>query len=287
MRKQAVVSGFALAIFVAQPLAAQTRPAAVAPPPAIAEAPASRALIRVDELEVELRALTNRLEIIEAELATQKEANARLARLFDESQARLAAASAAPEAPPSATNNPPITSVATAEATPPPSDAPPAATQAATPATTEPVKPAAETQAAAALPIAATEPQKAAPVLLAEARMHIQRGEFQNAEVKLNDIVEKQGDSPEAPEALWLLGETRFVQQAYAPAAQAYVAYLGKAPNGPRMPNAYVGLASAFRELGDNRQRCLALAEYTRRASNPTSVQRARADAEIARATCP
>ena len=273
-----------LTALMAQPVVAQTRPPVTVPAPAIVETPASRALIRVDELEVEFRALTNRLELIEAELATQKEANARLARLFDESQARLAAASNPSETPTNATENPPIPTVTT-ETAPTPTDAQPANPTPTPPVTAEQTQPPAATQAVTTPPPA--EPPKPAPVLLAEARLHIQRGEFQNAELKLNEIVENQADSPESPEALWLLGETRFVQQAYAPAAQAYVAYLGKAPNGPRMPNAYIGLASAFRELGDNRQRCLALAEYTRRAVNPTSVQRARADAEIARATCP
>jgi TolA-binding protein len=231
-----------------------------------------------------MRTLTNRVEILEAELASQKEANLRLARLIDENRALAATANQA-QAPTNGASEPTPAPTAT-DANPASSDTQAGSAPATLPASNEPTTPLPSAGGAVAAP-AVTEPPKPSPVLLAEARMHIQRGEFQIAEAKLNEIAENHGDSPEAPEALWLLGETRFVQQAFAPAAQAYVAYLGKSPNGPRMPNAYVGLASAFRELGDNRQRCLALAEYTRRATNPTSVQRARADAEIARAPCP
>lgn len=288
------LAGVTFAFSSVAAFAQTTRP--VAPMPSVQETPAARALVRIDGLEDQLRALTDRIERAEANLEQQKAENARLAHIIDELQAKTTTASPSEAANSNDTtagentatnaagaNETPVKAVEPEVQAPAAAPNPAPAIEATT--TTASATPAAATTPAPA-PVVQTPP-KTPQILLAEARLNIQRGEFQIAEEKLAQITENSPNAPEVLDAQWLLGETRYVQHAYAPAAQAYVAYLQKAPNGPKMPDALIKLASSFRELGDNRQRCLALSEYSRRTPNPTTVQKALAEAEIARGTCP
>jgi TolA-binding protein len=92
---------------------------------------------------------------------------------------------------------------------------------------------------------------------------------------------------PEGIEGRWLLGETRFVQSAWGPAAEAYLSYLEAAPQGGRASESLVRLAGAFGQLGNAKLRCSALDEFKRRTPNPDPTLKARADAEVARSPCP
>lgn len=252
----------------------------------VKETEASRALVRLDELEAQIRDLTNRVEILEAQ-------NSALKEQISQNSANIAAKPPANDAamPPQAAGSadtsaaPPATSTTTTD------NAVAAQTNAA-PVNTTAVSP----NSVAANPPA---PQNVQPVnppapavfnaakVLQTAKTQIQAGEYQNAEGLLTDFTTNHSDDANAPEAYWLLGETRYVQQAWAPAAQAYVAYLNKAPTGPKVPDVLVRIAGAFRELGDNNQRCKALNEYKKRAPNPSAILKARADAELAKAPCP
>ena len=252
------------------------------------ETEASRALVRLDELETQIRDLTNRVEILEAQNQALK--------------GELEQRNGSPDTAPTVANN------AAQEVSQPPMDAPAAAqTNEATPAiqtnnqaasvikqpaqnSVAPTTPAPATSAPIISPAVSAAPKPAvfdANKVLQTAKTKIQAGEYQNAEAILTDFTDNHADDANAPEAFWLLGETRYVQQAWAPAAQAYVAYLNKAPTGPKVPDVLVRIAGAFRELGDNGQRCKALNEYKRRAPNPSAILKARADAEMAKAPCP
>ena len=249
----------------------------------IKETEASRALVRLDALEAQIRDLTNRVEILEAQNSALK----------GELEQRKAP-----------TENVAPSNVAVPEVTPRPIDAPVAAPQADMQPATQINNQVANNQATSVNPPASStaSPATAASPLvsmvakpavfdankaLQSAKTKIQAGEYQNAEAILTDFTDNHADDANAPEAFWLLGETRYVQQAWAPAAQAYVAYLNKAPTGPKVPDVLVRIAGAFRELGDNGQRCKALNEYKRRAPNPSAILKARADAEMAKAPCP
>jgi TolA-binding protein len=142
--------------------------------------------------------------------------------------------------------------------------------------------PAASEPAPAAAPAPPPEPQ----AQLSQARRRLETGDFVAAETALTRLLESRPDAPEALEARWLLGETLYVQSAWGPAAQAYVAYLRAAPEGPWAPQALIRLAGSFREIGQVEQRCAALAEFRRRAPRPDPTLKARADAEAARAPC-
>lgn len=274
----------------------------IAPAP---ETPFARALVRLDDLEAQIRSLTNRLERAESELANQKNDNTRLAKLLDEAKAvNIVGASNPSPSEVSATENL-AEPVKTEPSKPPPEIAsnesavntgsgvpssipaaantivPNAAPQINKPA---PIPTPATAKAAMAPPPTAIV--KPAPILLSEAKLMLQRSEFASAETHLKLLTESYPDAGETPEGLWLLGETRFVQKAYNSAALAYVAYLGKAPNGPRVSDSLLRLSSSFREIGDNRQRCLAFKEYQKRTPNPTPLQTARANAELAKGPC-
>lgn len=282
------------AILAASPLSAQT----IEPPPSlpqvapIPETPIARALTRLDELEAQIRALTDRVERAEAEAASQKAENVRLARLIDENRANTLPQTASTETPaPAPIAEAATSAAATTQIAPNVAEvagsavaAPPAPTLAA--AEPAPIVAAPSQTPSQASPPAPSTPPKTAPVLLAEARLFLQRSEYRNAEGRLTTLTETYPDASESLEGLWLLGEARFVQKAYNAAALSYVAYLEKAPTGPRVSDSLVRLASSFREIGDNRQRCMALREYQRRTPNPTATQRARADAEQAKGAC-
>lgn len=238
---------------------AQTPASTPAAPPIIAQATetlSARTQIRLDQLTRELSEATGRIEALEAAVMAQKSENERLARLMDEARANVVAA---------ATTTEPVLSQTEA------------AELMATPATA----------LAQEMFVVAAPPPMAASVFLQNAQTALQSGNYAVAEANLTQLIWVHSASAEASEGRWLLGEARFVQAAWGTAAQAYVDYLKVSPNGSRATEALLRLAGSFRQLGDNRQRCVALAEFKRRAPRPDATLKARADAEIARMACP
>ncbi len=230
--------------------------------------PAARALVKIDALASEMQALTNRIEVLESELSKQKEENLRLAKLIDDANSKTIAKN-------ELQTGPTPDEIAKAQAA--------AISEIERQQNTQP-----KTEAINLPKEAPTPPApKTSEVLMREAQVLMQNGDYYNAELKLTELTEKHAGSKEYEDALWFLGETRFVQKAFAPSAQAYIAYLSKAPNGPRVTDSLVQLASSFRELGDNRQRCVALAEYNKRSNGASAALKARANIEIAKGKCP
>jgi TolA-binding protein len=241
------------------------QPAAVAGPtpvpvPVIAQAQetlSARTLVRLDQLTRELSETIGRVEALESASTALKADNERLATLLDASRAAQVAAPA-PVADAKIMSN--------AEA----------AAIMATPAGTE-----------TGMFVAPTPPPIVPAIMLVNAQTALQGGNYSVAEANLTQLIWVHPASPEASEGRWLLGEARYVQSAWGTAAQAYVDYLKASPQGPRASEALLRLAGSFRQLGDNRQRCIALAEFKRRAPRPDPTLKARADGEIARMTCP
>lgn len=241
---------------------AQTPAPVVVPPtvtaPIIAqtqETLSARTLIRLEQLTRELSETIGRVEALEAGNTAQKNEIERLTTLIDLSRASQIAA--------------------------PATDAIPTAVPEAVQTPAEPVT--GETQLFAV----PTPPPIAAAIMLVNAQTALQSGSYSVAEANLTQLIWVYPASPEASEGRWLLGEARFVQASWGTAAQAYVDYLKASPQGPRASEALLRLAGAFRQLGDNRQRCVALAEFKRRAPRPDATLKARADGEIARMICP
>jgi TolA-binding protein len=256
-----LLASLAMSSFWAHAASAQGTPAPSptpipAPVPMIAqtqETLSARTLVRMDQLSRELAETIGRVEALEGAVAAQKAENERLATLLDLAKsAQPAAEASAPTAP--------------------------------SPAQID----AAASMAVDAPLFSAPAPPPLSPaIILANAQTALQSGNYPNAEANLTQLIWTHPVSPEASEGRWLLGEARYVQSAWGTAAQAYVDYLKASPQGPRASEALLRLAGAFRQLGDNRQRCVALAEFKRRAPRPDATLKARADGEIARMTCP
>ncbi len=212
----------------------------------------ARTLVRLEQLTRELSQTIGRVEALEATIAAQKSETERLATMIDQLRANSAV-------------------------------------------TETSAKAASEAAHLAAVPIepkpelfeAPLPPQLSPTLMLTNAQSALQSGGYSLAEANLAQLIWVYPTSPEASEARWLLGEARFVQSAWGMAAAAYVDYLKVTPQGPRASEALIRLAGAFRQLGDNRQRCVALSEFKRRTPRPDATLKARADGEIARMPCP
>ena len=248
----------------------------LAPPQPLADTATARALVRLERLEAELRSMTDRVERLEAETRRLRDDNARL-------QASASPATAAETANPAG-----VASIAGADTQGPTSgaaggaDQPEESAAAATqPSTTAPAPPA--TARIASLPDGAT------PVsALRDARLSLQTRDFPAAERSLAALVSTWPDAPEADEGRWLLGETRFVQQDWGRAAEAYVDYLGRSPEGRRVAEIYIRLAGVFRNVGDEAQRCRALNAFRDGFPEAGPVMQARYAEEASRgAACP
>lgn len=215
----------------------------------------ARTLVRLEQLTRELSETIGRVEALEAANIAQKGEIERLTTLIDLSRANQVPAAATDLSAPAASQVVPAT--------------------------------AATAVAETALFTAPMPPPISPAIMLTNAQTALQSGAYPVAEANLTQLIWVYPASAEASEGRWLLGEARFVQASWGSAAQAYVDYLKASPQGPRASEALLRLAGAFRQLGDNRQRCVALAEFKRRAPRPDATLKARADGEIARMTCP
>jgi TolA-binding protein len=279
------LSGFGLSGLLAGSLAqAQQLPQSTPPVPAVAPAPttiaeavpapnvlatiaqaqdtlSARTLVRLDQLSRQLSEATGRIETLEAAIAAQKSEGERMAGLLDATRAAQSTQAGATSG-----------------------DAKAMTTDQAAAIMAVPAAAAAVVEPMFAPP---TPPPIAPPIMLTNARSALQSGNYPVAEANLTQLIWVYPTSPEASEGRWLLGEARYVQSAWGTAAQAYVDYLKASPDGPRANEALLRLAGSFRQLGDNRQRCVALAEFKRRTPRPDPTLKARADGEIARVACP
>jgi TolA-binding protein len=222
----------------------------------------ARTLVRLDQISRQLSEATGRIEALEAAVAGQKSENERLATLLDATRASQSQPTTA--SPASVAGD--VNAMSNDQA----------AAIMAIPAVAE-----------GEVFVAPAPPPISAAIMLTNARAALQSGSYSVAEANLTQLIWVYPASPEASEGRWLLGEARYVQSAWGTAAQAYVDYLKASPQGPRASEALLRLAGSFRQLGDNRQRCLALSEFRRRTPRPDATLKARADSEIARMTCP
>ena len=256
-----------------QPEAAPTpvNPAPIIIPPVSAEPVSARLIIRLEQVERQAAEMTGRIEVLESELAQQRASQSRLLQELEAERANRAA---------SITEGAPASGDSQAVRGSEVGSAKPSTTE------TESPKPAiAETSTQT--PAVPPPPQASAEALYRAAELALQRGDYQSAEANLNDLVSFYPAAPEGVEGRWLLGETRFVQSAWGPAAEAYLSYLNTAPQGRRASESLLRLAGAFGQMGNSKMRCSALAEFRRRTPAPDPTLKARADAEAGRAPCP
>ena len=240
------------------PAAKPAGPTPVAVPPISAEPISARLIIRLEQVERQAAELTGRIEVLEAELAKQQAVHKQLVQELEAERANKSAISESAAR---------VTEVSTVE-----------------------TSPSAPQEAQALLgeaPPSTPPPPPSAEALFNAAQLALQRGDYLTAETNLNTLVTNFPTAPEGIEGRWLLGEARYVQSAWGPAAEAYLSYLDAAPQGRRASESLVRLAGAFGQLGNAKMRCSALGEYRRRTPNPDATLKARADAEAARSPCP
>lgn len=232
-------------------------PTPVVVPPISAEPVSARLIIRLEQVERQAAELTGRIEVLEAELAKQRASHSQLVQELEAERAnKVAMAKAEPATVEGSPNAPAEIQSLASDAPPPPA-------------------------------ILEAAPPPSAESLFKAAQLALQRGDYLTAETNLNTLVTDFPTAPEGIEGRWLLGEARFVQSAWGPAAEAYLSYLDAAPQGRRASESLVRLAGAFGQLGNAKMRCSALAEFRRRTPSPDPTLKARADAEVARSPCP
>jgi TolA-binding protein len=235
----------------------QGGPTPVAVPPISAEPISARLIIRLEQVERQAAELTGRIEVLEALVAKQQASQDRLVQELEAERANESAVIV------SGSRAAEMTTVKSSPAGP--EDAQTLVGDTAAPPAAPP----------------------GAESLFNAAQLALQRGDYLTAESNLTSLVANFPTAPEGIEGRWLLGEARFVQSAWGPAAEAYLSYLDAAPQGRRASESLVRLAGAFGQMGNAKLRCSALVEFKRRTPNPDPTLKARADAEVARSPCP
>jgi tol-pal system protein YbgF len=131
-----------------------------------------------------------------------------------------------------------------------------------------------------------SEPASDPNLIYGQARGRLLDGDFVGAQMGFEIFVAEHGDDPRAGEALYWLGETFFVRDDYAAAADSYIASLRKEPSGVKAPDALIRLAASLHGLGRTSDACGTLARFGQQFPNASQASRDRAAREATRANC-
>lgn len=123
-------------------------------------------------------------------------------------------------------------------------------------------------------------------VLPAAGKAKLAEGNFTGAQADFKAYLSAAPDATDAGEVNFWLGETYYVRQGFADAADAYITSMRKAPNGVKAPDAMVRLAGALRGLGKQAEACKTLDSFPAQYPNAPADVRAKARTESARAGC-
>jgi tol-pal system protein YbgF len=121
----------------------------------------------------------------------------------------------------------------------------------------------------------------------AHARQLLLDGDYPGAQAAFQAYVEQYPSTPQAPQARYWLGETKYVQDDYAGAAAAYIGATKGWPQTSWAPDAVVKLALSLQQLNRPTDACAALGEFDRHyAKSGGAAAKARADAARIKAKC-
>jgi tol-pal system protein YbgF len=123
-------------------------------------------------------------------------------------------------------------------------------------------------------------------VAYANARKLMMDGDYPSAAAAYQDYVDHYGKQPNAPEARYWLGETKYAQEDYAGAAVAYIAAIHGWPQTAWGADADVKLALSLLALNKPTQACQALGEFDRHYAKASAAEKARADGARVKAKC-
>lgn len=153
----------------------------------------------------------------------------------------------------------------------------------------------ARVQALEARPLGVPEPEPIGPEEAAAsdpaaafeaARRRLLEGDYAGAASGFEAFAERHPDDPKALEARYWLGESRYVREDYAGAAEAYIAAIKPWPKTSWGPDAAVKLAASLLELKRGPQVCQLLSEVRRRYPQASEAVKTRASRVGARAQC-
>jgi tol-pal system protein YbgF len=208
-------------------------------------------LVRLDEIEGQIRNLTGRVERMEYQ---NQQTQARLDKLVEDVDFRLSALEKG--APQSGTQQ-------RGSTTPPPSAPAQASGQSGTlpPGWVTGPGPAPTPQQQAAAP---TTPKGKLPPGTPQERYNyavklLQQGDYGEAESALNEFIAAHPRDPLAANAQFWVGETFFVRTQYDRAAQAFLAVYQKYPKSQKAPESLLKLATSLSNLNQKQEACAVL----------------------------
>ncbi len=118
------------------------------------------------------------------------------------------------------------------------------------------------------------------------ARQLLLDGDYPGAQAAFQAYVDEYGSTPQAAQARYWLGETKYVQDDYAGAAAAYIGATKGWPQTAWAPDAVVKLALSLLQLNRPTDACAALGEFDRHYAKAGGAAKARADAARIKAKC-
>ena len=101
-------------------------------------------------------------------------------------------------------------------------------------------------------------------------------GQYGAASTAFQGFVDTYGDSANAPEARYWLGETLYIRGLYGDAAVAYIGAIRGSPQTPWAPDAFNKLARSLVQLGKSADACKTLDEFNRRYPGASPAARAK-----------
>lgn len=211
-------------------------------------------LVRLDEIEGQIRSLTGRVEQMEFR---NQQTQSRLDKLVEDVDFRLGAlerGGATQPAPQRGEAPPPPRAPQTAAQQP--SALPPGWVAGPGPAQTPPP----QQQAAAPAP----SPKAKLPQGTPQERYNyavklLQQGDYGEAEVALNEFLTAHPKDPLAANAQFWVGETFFVRTQYDRAAQAFLAGYQKYPKSQKAPESLLKLSMSLTNLNQKQEACAVL----------------------------
>ncbi len=111
-------------------------------------------------------------------------------------------------------------------------------------------------------------------------------GDFTAAQTAFKQYLELNPDADDRGDIYFWLGETHYVKEGYADAADAYIASMRAAPDGLYAPDAMIRLAAAARALGQTDMACQTLNSFPNQYPKANAAVRAKARLEIQRSGC-
>ena len=115
---------------------------------------------------------------------------------------------------------------------------------------------------------------------------HLKKGEHEQAEASLKQFIADHGDTELASNAQYWLGESYYVREMYRDAAASFLEGVRKFPDGKKAPDSMLKLGMSLAALGQVKEACTTFTEIPRRypSASQTIIQRSRN--ERAKAGC-